>query len=235
MIHQKSSVAAKLSLISYIWDKSYGNKLKNLGFLKTKTQMIHNGNTHCLVVENKKEIWFVFRGSDSSKDILSNLTFKKSKDNWQIHDGFISRLNDVQSEIDDIISKTNKEIHFAGHSLGGALANIAASRCKKNSTVFSFGSPRVGSFIFLSKTKHFTHYRHKTNMDLVTLIPPFFLGFVHTGQEVYFDHDGKHVETPSIALRLLSSVINIFLKRQILKQHNIKYYISIIERNLNRL
>lgn len=233
MIHQKSNVAAKLSLISYLWDKSYADKLKNLGFLKTKTKMIHNGKTHCLVVENKKEIWFVFRGSDSSKDVLSNLTFKKSKDNWQIHDGFISRLNEVQSEIDTAISNTNKEIYFAGHSLGGAIANIAASRCEKNSTVFSFGSPRVGSFIFLSKTKHFTHYRFKTNMDLVTLIPPFFLGFIHTGQEVYFDHRGKYVESPTIGKRLISSLVNIFLKRQILKQHNIKHYIGITQRSLN--
>lgn len=85
---------------------------------------------------------------------------------------------------------------FAGHSLGGAMATICAGRCKLSKipsnpeAIFTFGSPRVGNQRYINFVK-IPHYRWVNNNDVVPRVPPPWLGYRHSGQELYIDTDGN--------------------------------------------
>jgi triacylglycerol lipase len=88
---------------------------------------------------------------------------------------------------------TEKKIYVCGHSLGGAMATIAASRMEmsyKIKCLYTFGSPRVGNRTWLKNCK-FEHYRFVNNNDLVTRVPPAFMLYKHHGTLVYINHYGN--------------------------------------------
>jgi len=80
----------------------------------------------------------------------------------------------------------NKKLYITGHSLGGAMATICASRMVARGIVvsglYTFGSPRVGDAEFVAHLGT-THFRFVNNNDIVTKAPPLMCGFRHHGQE----------------------------------------------------
>jgi hypothetical protein len=74
-------------------------------------------------------------------------------------------------------------LYITGHSLGGALAQIASAVFDRDNLAacYTFGSPRVGTADFDRQVKC-PHYRVINNWDLVPGIPlPWFQGYRHTG------------------------------------------------------
>ena len=80
---------------------------------------------------------------------------------------------------------------ITGHSLGGALATIAAAllaeRGKPVQGVYTFGSPRVGDSAFASllESRLSRIYRIVNNNDIVTRVPPRSFGYDHVGEFWY--------------------------------------------------
>ena len=79
-------------------------------------------------------------------------------------------------------------MHFVGHSLGGALATLAANwlhnkQSKRKINLYTFGAPRVGYASFADKTSNSLHkvFRCVHAGDPVTHLP--FWPFVHTQGE----------------------------------------------------
>jgi triacylglycerol lipase len=56
--------------------------------------------------------------------------------------------------------------------------------------LYTFGSPRVGNGKFVKECADLEHYRFVNNNDLVTVIPPWFMGYRHHGQVMYFNYNG---------------------------------------------
>ena len=77
---------------------------------------------------------------------------------------------------------------MTGHSLGAAMATIAATRYQPHE-LFTFGSPRVGGKHFVKNIKC-PHLRFMNNNDIVCRIPPAWLGFRHHGEMIYFNRFG---------------------------------------------
>lgn len=99
-----------------------------------------------------REIIVVLRGTQTTSDWLSNFNvgFDKGPDGSLIHAGFNRIYRTFADDLRAAVSRANPQrIHFVGHSLGGALASIAASEYagihKKPSYLYTFGAPRVGS------------------------------------------------------------------------------------------
>jgi triacylglycerol lipase len=79
------------------------------------------------------------------------------------------------------------------------MTTICAGRCLLShisstpEQVYTYGSPRVGNKRYINHAK--TDYlRWVNNNDIVTRVPPAWLGYRHTGQEMYLDANG-HIKT----------------------------------------
>jgi triacylglycerol lipase len=95
---------------------------------------------------------------------------------------FESTLEPMMKALDQV--PPDLGIYITGHSLGGALAQIAAAALSNNDNVaacYTFGSPRVATLRFDTDVKC-PHYRVIDNWDLVPGVPPANLwGYLHTG------------------------------------------------------
>ena len=76
------------------------------------------------------------------------------------------------------------------------MATICAGRCFLShiesvpEQLFTYGSPRVGDKRYINYVT-LDHYRYVNNNDIVTRVPPVFLGYRHCGKEVYIDRNGN--------------------------------------------
>ena len=76
------------------------------------------------------------------------------------------------------------------------MATICAYRCKTSSIssnpqeLHTFGSPRVGCKRYV-RHADITHYRWVHNNDVVTRVPPIWMGYRHCGNEIYLDGFGR--------------------------------------------
>ncbi|CAN0119838.1 unnamed protein product [Ectocarpus sp. 4 AP-2014] len=101
-----------------------------------------------------------------------------------------------------------RPLYVTGHSLGGALASLAAYDIDKNftlpdpTTLYTFGSPRVGNGVFArkldSRVKH--HFRLVNDGDLITALPRFFGTYKHAGCKVVVDSEryGNFIVAPTL-------------------------------------
>jgi len=104
----------------------------------------------------------------------------------KVHHGFLSAFRSVESLIRADLDANVPEtlgLYITGHSLGGALAQIASAAFARDSLAacYSFGSPRVGGMTFDYEVKC-PHYRVVNAWDLVPAIPPpLWRGYLHGG------------------------------------------------------
>ena len=113
--------------------------------------LISAGEVQCLycpITENLtlKNV-IVFRGTDSFADVLDDLHFKLQSfyGFGKVHSGFLSQFNTILPKLLNIINQGS--LVFVGHSLGGALATLFAT--KYGGTCITFGSPKVGDETFV--------------------------------------------------------------------------------------
>ncbi len=104
----------------------------------------------------KRDIVFSFRGTKTLADGLTNATAnaKGTQSGELVHNGFQGTLNSMIPEIKSFLKRSQSSevlnIHCVGHSLGGALATLAANWLKSSSEIsakvhlYTFGAPRVG-------------------------------------------------------------------------------------------
>ena len=154
----------------------------------------------CVVVAGGRKATIVaFAGTDPLKveDWITDFTPALSASN--LHGGFENAVNTVWPAISSAIANRpadEQALFFTGHSLGSALAMIAAARAERElqqgdaTAVYSFGGPRVGGAAF------FEEYTPKLGActfrlvhggDVVATVPP-------TGD---FRHVGRCIQCPS--------------------------------------
>ena len=85
------------------------------------------------------------------------------------------------SDITKELAKLEGPIFYAGHSLGAALATLAASR-RAPQAAYVFGSPRVGNGQFAADLGTVALYRVVDGDDAIADLPPEALGFRHAGE-----------------------------------------------------
>ena len=78
---------------------------------------------------------------------------------------------------------------MTGHSLGAALATLAADRYGDVQGLYTYGSPRVGDRMF-KVDFNVNAYRFVNNNDIVAKVPPASM-YCHVGQLKYIDRDGR--------------------------------------------
>tara|TARA_R110000851_G_scaffold15212_3_gene50475 strand:+ start:242 stop:997 length:756 start_codon:yes stop_codon:yes gene_type:complete len=199
---ERALVAAKLSAAAYKTEAQAKVICKKMGFPWCK--LISNDGAEVLVVKDRNDLWFAFRGTEPSKlnDVMADLKVVKNSAiaGGKVHGGFQQEVNDLWMDIlaelehNDQL-KVRKDVYITGHSLGAAMATIAATRYQPEE-LFTFGSPRVGGHKFIRNIKC-PHLRFMNNNDIVCRIPPAWLGFVHHGEMIYFNANGVKQDKPT--------------------------------------
>ncbi len=155
-----------------------------------------DAGTQGFIARKGDVVVIAFRGTepDDRRDILTDLDLPRVRwpEGGTVHSGFADGLNEAWAAFEAHLPTDAPTLYVTGHSLGAALATLAASRLKdRSSSVFTFGAPLVGNARFGKTIPDERHHRYMNCLDLVTRIPPEFLGFVHCGTRHYIDSDGK--------------------------------------------
>jgi len=117
-------------------------------------------------------------------------------DHGQVHAGFMHALDAIWPQLRTHLHKA--PIWWCtGHSLGGALAVLAAARLADEHAhlrgVLSFGQPRVGDIDNAARLQQLPLLRVVNACDLVPDLPPEALGYQHAGALRHLDaHDREH-------------------------------------------
>ena len=194
---------AEVSTLVYA-DKSFVRTQFNKAGLQ-ELKYFKNHSTVCYVASNDKFAIVAFRGSEiwrkreefDLKEVIADL--KTDIDIWltdwqqggKVHRGFKEALEEVWPDLLPYVRKLYKKgckIWITGHSLGGALATLFASRFNNIQGVHAFGSPRVGNEVF-KKNFEVKIYRIVNNDDIVPRVPlP--IRYAHVGELKFIDSDG---------------------------------------------
>ena len=157
---------------------------------------------------DKETLYIFFQGSDGATDWKNNLDFpakpseRADKSVWFAHRGFLKVWEEIQPFLQkDIEDRHYKEIIISGYSHGGALAMLCheyvySHRPDLRDTLksYGFGAPRVFWGIKTREIKRrFESYTVIRNInDVVTRLPPAFLGFRHVGELLKIGAKGNY-------------------------------------------
>jgi hypothetical protein len=161
---------------------------------------INTGDTNIIVS---------FRGTETLTNWLENLRIAKtdrqmSCSGCKVHSGFLDSWTPIATPVVNEIRRLqfrypSARLYTTGHSLGGALAVVAAYCLEydhhlKIAGVFTYGQPRVGNkefadFYNLKSDTHVT-WRITHHRDIVPHLPERLFGFYHEATEVYYGNDG---------------------------------------------
>jgi hypothetical protein len=221
--------------------------LAQLGF--TSLSVFSNGMTDgfAFVAESPDLVVLSFRGTQSQKNWNTNFrAFLVHPENTnaklRVHQGFYQAFKELadaglEEKIAAVERVTGRPLYITGHSLGGALAQIAAAVFGSDTIAacYTFGSPRVGNFIFDLWVKP-PSYRVINHADLVPQVPlP--IGYRHSGDPRYLpkrveDSPFRYQPSPLDRCRQLGEGILQFLRTWSIlgiKDHAIAEYYAKLE------
>jgi hypothetical protein len=136
----------------------------------------------------------VFRGSDDLAAWATNLDALPApwRGGGNTHRGFAEALDAVWPEVEAALARTAGPLLFTGHSLGAALATLAAS-LRPEAVLYTFGSPRVGDAGFEAATRRRPGFaaRYVNHRDIVCRVPSARLGYRHIGEAHVIDRAGR--------------------------------------------
>lgn len=180
--NSKSSLLKLINLVGYDHQKEKAQLEAELGLLRMKLlDTFDNNGTQAILLTNDSLIFLAFRGTEASSitDIKSDAKANSipCESGGNIHAGFKQAFDQVALDIQNRINEDefqNRPLLIAGHSLGGALATIAAKKLSHKGGIaacYTFGSPRVGDDEWITHIKT-PVYRLVNAADCVTMLPP---------------------------------------------------------------
>ena len=181
---------ARISATTYDNPKDSKSKFKALGY--TIVEFFDVDGAQGYLLKGADAHVLSFRGTQVTEksDVLADLKAGKNIEasGGKVHVGFKDELNKLWPAI--TVSLANIDtLYVTGHSLGAAMATIAASRMQtKVIALVTFGSPRAGNQEFVNSLT-VTHYRVQNNCDDVTKVPFMLMGFAHHGVHKYMNFD----------------------------------------------
>jgi triacylglycerol lipase len=186
-------VFANISAITYDDPKESKIKFESFGFTIVEFFNIKGAQAYLLKGNDGTHV-LSFRGTEVTQksDVLADLKAGKNIEacGGKVHVGFKGELNKLWPSIEQATASIDN-LYITGHSLGAAMATIAASRVQSKVTALvTFGSPRVGDGKFVNSL-NVTHYRVQNNCDDVTKVPFRLMGFRHHGTHKYMNYYGE--------------------------------------------
>jgi len=194
-----AGLTARMSRSAYRSADAAAGDISGLGF--GGFRWYSDESTQAFSCSGAGRLHVAFRGTEANPiDWTRNARFKPvvGELDGRVHSGFRSGVDEVWGEVLSGIASAAKPVVFTGHSLGGALATLAAARTHQAghtvAGVYTFGQPRVGRGDFRSAYEDAlgeVTYRLINHIDIVTRIPLMIQGYRHVGQRIYFDASGS--------------------------------------------
>jgi triacylglycerol lipase len=195
---RRSLLMAELAMIAYNDEAEARRAAAAIGF--PEAQLFDNDGSQAFRFRNEFDVVLTCRGTEPTEwnDVKAdaNAIMSALGALGNVHSGFNREVDDLWPLMEDLLRQADQPVWFCGHSLGGAMATICTYRCKVSSLVqdpqelHTFGSPRVGCKRWI-RHADVTHYRWVHNNDVVTRVPPVFMGYRHCGNEIYLDRYGR--------------------------------------------
>lgn len=205
----------------------------------------HN-TAQAVLVEHDQYLCMAFRGTDEITDWLDNLNVFPEKVLFgDFHRGFWNSVEDVWNGLfhryKELIGNKKRPLFMTGHSLGGAMATVAAARLIHQdlpfTSVYTFGQPRTmtrdASRIFNMECKA-RFFRFHNNNDLVTRVPARLMGYSHVGTYLYISEERQLHGDPGFWFRFLDYVDGALQAASeqgldAIEDHNMDKYLQAIE------
>ena len=162
---------------------------------------VDKNSAQAALIEHEDYLCMAFRGTDEFSDWLDNINAFSTKELFgEFHRGFWNSVEDVWRPINkkfrSLQKKNKRPLFITGHSLGGAMATIAAAKLihvdRPFTSVYTFGQPRALSretaqvFNVECKSRFF---RFHNNNDIVTRVPARLMGYSHVGDYLYITEE----------------------------------------------
>lgn len=200
---------AEASILVYADEAFVKQRFSEAGLKRVK--FFNRSGTQCFIAANNRFAIVAFRGSEIWKrnerfdpgqiiaDFKTNIDIRLSdwSQSGRVHSGFKAALDDVWEKIlpeIKILEARGIKIWLTGHSLGAALATLAADRLQDVQGLYTFGSPRVGDQEFQSRFQ-LKAFRVVNGNDIVTSMPaknPYH----HVGELKFIDPKGGNKDRP---------------------------------------
>ena len=195
---RRSLLFAELSNISYLSRAEAGQLAYRIGF--PEIRFYDRDGAQAYIFANGDDAVVTCRGTEPNdwRDVEADLDLGMAMAEtvgW-VHRGFKHEVDELWPRLEQALVNNTRTLWFCGHSLGAAMAAICAGRCRLSyirsnpRALFTFGGPRVGNHRYVNYV-HIETYRWVNNNDIVTRVPPTWLGYRHKGQEVYLNAYGK--------------------------------------------
>lgn len=195
---RRALVMAELAMIAYNDEREAQRASAAIGFPEAK--LFDKDGSQAFRFRNEHDIVLACRGTEPNEwnDLQAdaNAVMSVVGTLGNVHSGFNREVDDLWPLLEVMLGESTLPVWFCGHSLGAAMATICAYRCTTSSLVrnpqelHTFGSPRVGCKRYIRHAQ-LKHYRWVHNNDVVTRVPPVWMGYRHCGDEVYLDRHGR--------------------------------------------
>ncbi|MFM8218759.1 MAG: lipase family protein, partial [Planctomycetaceae bacterium] len=161
------------------------------------SQFLNRGATQCFMAWTNDTVLVAFRGTTDLSDWLANLNILDiDTPRGPVHRGFRGQFLDVADELNRLLdSHPHSRLFVTGHSLGGAIATVAAAewadRPVRPTSVFTYGQPATGHGAFarfVDDCYPGDFHRFVNHRDIVPRVPP---GYQHVGSLWKFDRAGN--------------------------------------------
>ena len=208
---------------------------------------VDKNSAQAALIEHEDYLCMVFRGTDEFSDWLDNINALATKELFgEFHRGFWNSLEDVWQPINkrcrSLQEQNKRPLFITGHSLGSAMATIAAAKLihvdKPFTSVYTFGQPRAlsrkTSQIFNVECKS-RFFRFHNNNDIVTRVPARLMGYSHVGNYLYITEEKEIYQEVGFWFKFVDQIDGVIkdVKEKGfdgIKDHDINEYLSAIEK-----
>ncbi len=181
---------SEMAALAYWGPELIGEQLGRWGFARVAGITDTATETSGFIASRDRVLVLSFRGTSGIKNFLTDGNIRRVRADWAegtLHNGFKSALDTVWPQITSALGSPEaqqKDIWLTGHSLGAALAQLAALRLTRAGyrvhSVYTFGTPRIGDNHFVAdydRRLGAQSFPHVNARDVVTRVPPSALGF----------------------------------------------------------
>jgi hypothetical protein len=203
-IRSDDALCAEMARLSYVKEQGRAEEFLGRGNFRLVATASGELGTQAFIAEGEEAVVLAFRGTeaDDPTDLFADANFTllpwpdEAGTGGHVHHGFAGALRPTWDRLAKSIPDTRKRLLFTGHSLGAALATLAAS-LRPPQHLYTFGSPRVGDLGFARRMDKIPHARYVDCCDVVTRVPPESVGYAHSGVFSYIDRTGTRVTNPT--------------------------------------